>query len=190
MFITFILSRVPAGTLVPAAYVPWILWFLLGVTVLIPPDDLASKATIYTSIIFLLAGLLFAKVLSFQSTGASYVENTLYYILFLTAIYVFEAIFERLLCTRKPSIKWSVVRLTVELCIVIGTVEALSIQYTSFSSLLTFYWWVAFPISQTLYIPAILVCWATVANAGVIIYRILKKPTVKLVEFRVDTGLP
>jgi hypothetical protein len=190
MVITFVLSRFPGGSLVPAAYVPWILWFLLGVTVLIPPDDLASKATIYTSIIFFLAGLLFARVLSFQSTGESYVENTLYYILFLTSIYVFEAIFERLLCLRKRSIKWSAIRITVELCITIITAETLSVQYTSFSSLVRSYWWVTFPVNQTLYIPAILVSWATVVNVSVIAYRMLKKPAVKPFEYRVNTGLP
>ena len=190
---TFVLTRNPAGLLVPAAYVPWILWFLLGITVLIPPDDLANKTTVCVSIIFFLGGLLFARVLSFQSTGSSYVENTLYLILLLTSIYVLEAIFERIMSGREQSTTRSVARIGVELFLIVATIQILEMQYTHFSTLLKTYWWVTFPVIPTLYIPAVVVAWATVVNvcmiAIAIVKRIQRKRTLKQTEFAVNTGV-
>jgi hypothetical protein len=174
MVTTFVLSRPPGGAFVPAAYVPWILWFILGIAVLIPPDDLATKSTLYTSIIFFLGGLLFTRVLSFQSSGSSYVENSLYYVLFLTSIYLLEAIFEKLLGSRGQTPRKNILRIVLELGFIIGAFELLSRQYVTFSELLMTYWWVTFPIIQTLYIPVFLLSWATVVNVCLILVGMMR----------------
>jgi len=144
----------------------------MGVSVLIPPDDLASKTTVYTSIIFFLGGLLFTRVLSFQSSGVSYVENTLYYILFLTSLYLSAAVFERLLSSREQSVARTALRAVIEIIYAAVAIELLSRQYATFTSLLKTFWWVNFPIFQTLYIPAILVSWGTAVNICLIVIEI------------------
>ena len=56
-----------------------------------------------------------------------------------------------------------------------------------------FYWWVVFPIWPTLYFPAIVVSWATIANVGVTAWSIVKtvfgKHEAGRAEFRVNKGV-
>lgn len=128
---------------------------------------MSSKTTVYTSIIFFLGGLLFTRVLSFQSSGSSYVENTLYYILFLTSIYLLGAIFEKLLSARGQGVGMR--RIAIELGFAAFAVWLLSRQYVAFTHLLKMYWWVTFPIIQTLYVPAFLVSSTTAASICLIV---------------------
>ncbi|MGA2784539.1 MAG: hypothetical protein ABSF09_07575 [Candidatus Bathyarchaeia archaeon] len=94
-----ILLRRAAFQTLPIRYMPIVMFLILGASVLIPQDDLASKTTVYTSLIFFVGALLLniSSSLPPRSFAFSFAEAALYNILFLAAAFLVESIFEKIL---------------------------------------------------------------------------------------------
>jgi hypothetical protein len=147
--------------------VPLVLFLILGLTALIPPDDLSSKTTVVTAVIFFIA----ASVLSLGPTlpprvyGPSFAETTLYYLLFIAATFLGEAILEnRFFGGKKGKAKHPTSYFVMQVAMVTLAV-GLIIFYTSyFGSLAATFWWSALDPISTLILPVVAVASGATMN--------------------------
>jgi hypothetical protein len=80
----------------PIRYVPLVLFLILGLSTVIPHEDLGSKATICSAVIIFIAASMFSlgSNLPPRLYGLSFVEATYLYLLLVSVVFLLEFIFE------------------------------------------------------------------------------------------------
>jgi hypothetical protein len=160
--VTIVLKRADWQTM-PVRLIPMILLLILGVTVLIPPEDLSSKATVCTSVMFFVAALLFnlKDLISPLRFGLSYVEALLYYLILSASFFLLLAIGENL-TTKEGSILYrrskrgkEVVQLIMRLTTMAVVLTSLSVFVTSYEMTASRYSWIYLPVVETRLAPVL-----------------------------------
>jgi len=155
----------------PIRYVPIFLFLVLGLTALIPADDLASKTTVVTSVIFFIAASIFSLGPSLPPRfyGPSFAETVFFYLLMLAAVYLGESILEnRAIGQVKKAGKIHVLIQFALQVTVLGLAINWILTYTgSFISLASSaYPWSAPDLLETRYLPIVSVALGTLMNIG------------------------
>jgi hypothetical protein len=153
--ITMILQR--AGwTVFPIRSIPILLFFVLGLVALIPSDDLSSKTTVVTAVIFfiLTSILSFGPSLPPRSYGLSFAEIVYYYLLLLAAVCLAESILEKRIIPRTRRRGERSDRLFAMQMFIVATAFLLVYLYTaSFAHLAAIYPWSWLPPLETFILP-------------------------------------
>jgi hypothetical protein len=173
--VTFVLERAYWQT-VSVRFVPVILMMILGVSVLIPPADLSSKATVYTSIIFFIGAFLFtlANNLSPYRSGLLFGETVFYNLFFLASAYLTYAVLENILVSKqgvlylgkgeKSKRITDALRIAMYL-VLLGLVWTIPLSILmSYNEMASRYSWVNLPVFETWLLPGVLMSWAIVVN--------------------------
>jgi hypothetical protein len=172
--VTFVLDRASWQTTWVRS-IPLILLLILGVSVVIPPVDLPSKATVYTSVIIFIGALLFnvASSISPIRFALSFAEVVFYYLFIAASLYLMSAVIENALFSRESVLNLgtgkrgrmytSVLRLLLYVFL-LGFVCVVPFLYTvSYQELAASYWWVVLPLWETWLVPAL--C----ASSGIVV---------------------
>jgi hypothetical protein len=173
--VTFVLDRAVWQT-VSVRGIPIILMLILGISTLIPPKDLSSKATVYTSIIFFIAAFLFqiGDYTSAYKYALSFGEVVFYYLLLAASIYLMLAVLENVLIvkdgvfflgkTEKARRFADTLRVLI-FVLLLGFVWIVPLLYSmSYVNTASSYWWVRVPLCETWFFPGLLASSGIVAN--------------------------
>jgi hypothetical protein len=178
---TIVLQR--AGwTVFPIRFIPILLFIVLGLLVLIPADDLSSKTTVVTAVIFfILTSILgFGPSLPPRLYGLSFAEIDFYYLLLLAAVYLAESILEKRIIPRTRKHTQKEDRRYAMHLFPVAVTAFLAYSYTgSFGHLAKVYPWSALPIIETFALPPVAVAVGTVVdelltNGGTLRHRLAK----------------
>lgn len=179
--ITIVLQR--AGwTVLPIRFIPILLYFVLGLIALIPADDLSSKRTVVTAVIFfiLTSILSLGPNLPPRLYGLSFAEIAFYYLLVLAAEYLTESILEKRIIPRTRKHVQKEERLYAMHLFPVAVTFFLAYLYTgSFGLLAKVYPWSTLPFFETFVLPPVAVLLGTVldellANGGLLFHRLAK----------------
>jgi hypothetical protein len=180
--VTIVLKRADWQTM-PVRLIPMILLLILGVTVLIPPEDLSSKATVCTSVMFFVAALLFnlKDLISPLRFGLSYVEALLYYLILSASFFLLLAIGENL-TTKEGSMLYrrskkgqESVQLIMRVITMAVVLTSLSVFVTSYEMTASRYWWICLPLVETRLAPVLAATSGILLTVGVLPYKWKKR---------------
>lgn len=186
--VTMILQR--AGwTVQPIRLVPIVLFFVLGLTAMIPSDDLSSKITVATAVIIFVAASVFTLGTSLpaRSYGPSFAETVFFYLILLAAVYLAESIAEKRLdlaisnwnkkklhtdiydpqqqFIRLRDALRGVVPVIMQIATLALAVNWILAYTSSYANLTSIYWWSAVDAVETRYLPILAVAIGTSLNA-------------------------
>jgi hypothetical protein len=192
--VTIVLRR--AGwQIFPEQLISFVLLLVLGVSLLIPSEDLSSKLTAHTSVIFFIAALLFtlAGLLSPRRFGFSFVEISFYYLFSLASLYLMFAVIEDV-CTSKNGILYirreryrCALQIPGRVCI-LALVWVVPYWYVlSYQRAASSYWWINFPLSDTVLIPGFFGSIWILTSLIVLIYNSRKEQVASLQSSRPAT---
>lgn len=160
--------------------IPPILLLMLGMTVLIPSKDLSTKATVYTSVIFFVAALLFnlKDFVSPLRSGLSFAETSFYCLFVFASMFLGFAVIENV-CTVKegmlylPSAKGRIaLQILVRLSLLTFVWCVLYSFVSSYQIMASPYWWVSFPMTDTLFVPALSVGLGILVSIAALLYSV------------------
>jgi hypothetical protein len=142
---------------------------------MIPPIDLSSKATVYTSIIIFIGALLFniASSISPLRFALSFAELVFYYLFIAASLYLMSAVIENVLVSREPvsnlgkaktgGTYGNALRLLLYV-LLFGFVWVVPFSYSrSYQELASPYWRVILPLWETWLLPAVF------ASSGIVV---------------------
>lgn len=194
--VTIVLRRAGWQT-VHVQVIPLILLLMLGMTVLIPSKDLSTKATVYTSVIFFVAALLFnlKDFVSPLRSGLSFAETSFYCLFIFASMFLVFAVIENVYTVKEGMLYLPSARGRIALQILMRLLILTFVWYilysfvSSYQNMASPYWWVSFPMFDTLFVPALSVGLGVLGSMAALLYRAYATRQISCLHRSNESGL-